>query len=92
MLVLTRWFRRALVSGVCVAGLLGAGVVPALADPGDPPDPGIEEPGPPAAPAVAVGVAAATPAAGTRCAAACGGSAGAGSRADHPAAGGAPDR
>lgn len=48
MLVLTRWFRRALVSGVCVAGLLGAG--------------------------------------------ACGGSAGAGSRADHPAAGGAPDR
>ncbi|EIV21627.1 hypothetical protein MA3A0122R_4958, partial [Mycobacteroides abscessus 3A-0122-R] len=47
MLVLTRWFRRALVSGVCVAGLLGAGVVPALADPGDPPDPGIEEPGPP---------------------------------------------
>lgn len=25
MLVLTRWFRRALVSGVCVAGLLGAG-------------------------------------------------------------------
>ncbi|KNB64000.1 hypothetical protein MAUC95_23590 [Mycobacteroides abscessus] len=32
------------------------------------------------------------PAAGTRCAAACGGSAGAGSRADHPAAGGAPDR
>lgn len=27
MLVLTRWFRRALVSGVCVAGLLGAGVV-----------------------------------------------------------------
>ncbi|SHW81139.1 Uncharacterised protein [Mycobacteroides abscessus subsp. abscessus] len=39
-----------------------------------------------------MGVAAATPAAGTRCAAACGGSAGAGSRADHPAAGGAPDR
>ncbi len=91
MLVLTRWFRRALVSGVCVAGLLGGGVVPALADPGDPPDPGVEQPAP-AAPAVAVGVAAATPAAGTRCAAACGGSAGAGSRADHPAAGGAPDR
>ncbi len=50
MLVLTRWFRRALVSGVCVAGLLGAGVVPALADPGDPPDPGIEERGPPPPP------------------------------------------
>ncbi|MBE5470633.1 hypothetical protein E3G67_002577 [Mycobacteroides abscessus] len=90
MLVLTRWFRRALVSGVCVAGLLGAGVVPALADPGDPPDPGIEEPGP-RRPRRCRG-SCPHPAAGTRCAAACGGSAGAGSRADHPAAGGAPDR
>ena len=47
MLVLTRWSRRAFISGICVAGLLGAGVVPAFAEPGDPGDPGSQEPPPP---------------------------------------------
>lgn len=47
MHVVTRWFRRALVSSICVAGLLGAGVIPANADPDEPSDPGINEPAPP---------------------------------------------